>query len=255
MAEQCLHLHGVQQCRSEGVITTPAPGSTLSGSSVTFSWTAGTGATAYWLDVGIAAGWKPVLSIGEPGQCADHDGERTADRWQHGLCDSVLAGEWAVVSNAYTYTAFNLAAARGVLTTPTPGSTLTGSSVTFIWTAGAGASAYWLDVGMSPGGTSITIGEPGQCADHDGKWTAHQWQHGLRDSVLADRRAWSATPTPTRRSTGPRRRSSDAGSGLDSDGNAGRSTGRRAQARPATGWTLGFAGRQHDLPVWQPGAC
>ena len=31
-------------------------GSTLTGSNVTFTWSAGTGATAYWLDVGNAAG-------------------------------------------------------------------------------------------------------------------------------------------------------------------------------------------------------
>ena len=36
----------------EAVITSPAPGGTLSGSSVTFNWTAATGATAYWVYVG-----------------------------------------------------------------------------------------------------------------------------------------------------------------------------------------------------------
>ena len=38
------------------------------------------------------------------------------------------------------------------MTTPTPGSTLTSGTVTFNWTAGAGASAYWLDVGSTAGG-------------------------------------------------------------------------------------------------------
>ena len=40
----------------------------------------------------------------------------------------------------------------GVVQTPTPGSTLSGNTVTFTWSAGSGASAYWLDVGSSPGG-------------------------------------------------------------------------------------------------------
>ena len=93
-------------------MTSPVPSSTLTGSSVTFNWTAGPGATAYWLDIGNAAGREHSLSVGEPGHCADHDGEQTADRWQHGLCDSVLAGEWQWLNNAYTYTAFNSAAAR-----------------------------------------------------------------------------------------------------------------------------------------------
>ena len=63
---------------------------------------------------------------------------------------SLIGGVWQ--SNPYTYTAFSLAAAGGVLTTPTPGSTLTGSSVTFTWSAGTGATAYWLDVGSAAGG-------------------------------------------------------------------------------------------------------
>ncbi len=62
---------------------------------------------------------------------------------------ALIGGTW--VPNSYTYTAFN-GAASGVITTPVPGSTLSGSSVAFGWTAGAGASAYWLVVGSTAGG-------------------------------------------------------------------------------------------------------
>jgi hypothetical protein len=54
------------------VLTTPTPGTTLSGSSVTFDWTAGTtGATEYSLSVGSTgvgssniynSGWRDVTS-------------------------------------------------------------------------------------------------------------------------------------------------------------------------------------------------
>ena len=44
------------------VMTTPAPGSTLSGGSATFSWTAGTGADGYWLDVGTSGPGSGNLS-------------------------------------------------------------------------------------------------------------------------------------------------------------------------------------------------
>jgi hypothetical protein len=37
------------------------------------------------------------------------------------------------------------------MTSPTPSSTFTGSSVTFNWTAGSGTN-WWIDVGSSPGG-------------------------------------------------------------------------------------------------------
>jgi hypothetical protein len=54
-------------------------------------------------------------------------------------------------------------AAGGVSTTPTLGSTLTGS-VTFNWTASAGVSAYWLDVGSTLGGNQIyQSGDLGTC--------------------------------------------------------------------------------------------
>ena len=50
--------------------------------------------------------------------------------------------------NDYTYTSFN---ATATMTSPTPGSTLSDSSVTFNWSAGSGASQYWLEVGTSAG--------------------------------------------------------------------------------------------------------
>ena len=45
-------------------MTTPAPGSILSGGSATFSWTAATGAEAYWLDVGTSQG-SGAISAGQ----------------------------------------------------------------------------------------------------------------------------------------------------------------------------------------------
>ncbi len=62
-------------------------------------------------------------------------------------------GQW--LNNQYTYTAFSTSGGSiATLTSPTPnGSTLPGSSVTFIWAAGTDtASAYWIDVGSSAGG-------------------------------------------------------------------------------------------------------
>ena len=41
---------------SKAEMTIPASGATLSGASVTFTWSAGSGAVAYWLDVGSAQG-------------------------------------------------------------------------------------------------------------------------------------------------------------------------------------------------------
>ena len=46
------------RCRADprATLTSPAAGSTLTGSSATFTWTTGTGADGYWLDVGASVG-------------------------------------------------------------------------------------------------------------------------------------------------------------------------------------------------------
>lgn len=44
------------EMKSKPVLTSPPPGSTLRGSTATFSWTAGGGVTAYWLYVGTTLG-------------------------------------------------------------------------------------------------------------------------------------------------------------------------------------------------------
>jgi hypothetical protein len=135
-----------------GMLTTPTPGSTLSGSVVTFDWKAGSGATGYWLDIGSVAGGNQYYQSGNLGNVLTTtvSGLPTNGGTVYATLYSLINGSW--ISNAYTYTAFNSAAAGGVITTPAPGATLSGSSVTFIWTAGASATAYWLDVGNVPGG-------------------------------------------------------------------------------------------------------
>jgi hypothetical protein len=136
-------------------MTTPNPSSTLTGSTVTFGWTAGSSATAYWLDIGSSAGGNNIYSSGNLGNVLTKtvNGLPTNGSEIYVTLYSLILGTWT--PNAYTYTAFNAAAAAGVLTSPTPGTMLTsGSTVTFGWTAGAGASAYWMDIGSVPGGNN-----------------------------------------------------------------------------------------------------
>ena len=137
---------------TKGVITSPVPGSTLTGSSVVFTWNAGAGATAYWIDAGSAPGGNQYFQSGNLGNVLTTTVNNlpTDGSTVYVTLYSLVGGNW--LSNAYTYTAFNIAGGQGMLTTPTPGSQFTGSTVTFDWTAGAGASAYWLDAGSSPGG-------------------------------------------------------------------------------------------------------
>jgi hypothetical protein len=141
---------------AKGVITTPTPNSTLTGSSVAFSWTAGTGATSYWINAGNVAGGNQYFQSGALGNVLTKTvtGLPTDGSTVYITLYSLVSGNW--LSNGYTYTAFNVAGAAGVLTTPTPGSTLTSGTVTFDWTAGSGATSYWLDVGSTAGGNQYS---------------------------------------------------------------------------------------------------
>jgi hypothetical protein len=135
-----------------GQITTPTPGSTLTGSTVTFNWTAGSGSSAYWLDIGSTPGGNQYFQSGNLGNVltVTASGLPTDGSTVYVTLYSLVGGNW--VANGYTYTAFSSTGALGVMQTPTPGSTLSGNQATFTWSAGSGATAYWLDIGNVPGG-------------------------------------------------------------------------------------------------------
>ena len=131
----------------------PPNASSLLGNSVTFQWTGYLGATAYWLDVGKEPGGNEYYqsqSLSPSTYSATvnslpSDGSTVYATWYY-----LLNGSW--VSNEYSYTAFGAPSQRGVIVSPVPGTTLPGSSVTFTWTAGSGATAYWIDAGYTAGG-------------------------------------------------------------------------------------------------------
>ncbi len=139
------------------MMTSPTNTSTLTGSTVTFNWSAGASATNYWLDIGSSSGGNNYYSSGSLSTAILMEtvaGLPTNGSTVYATLYSKISGNW--VPNNYTYTAYNLAASEGVMSTPNPGSNLTNSTVTFTWTAGAGASAYWLDVGGTPGANNYS---------------------------------------------------------------------------------------------------
>jgi hypothetical protein len=122
---------------------------------VTFDWTAGAGASAYWLDVGSNPGGNNYYQSGNLGNVltATVNGLPTNGSTVYVTLYSLVGGQW--VANGYTYTALNAGSALAQMSSPTPGTTLSGYVQTFIWTAGSGATAYWLDVGSAPEGNDI----------------------------------------------------------------------------------------------------
>jgi hypothetical protein len=135
------------------VLTSPTPGSTFSGSGATFTWTPGTGVTEYDLFLGttgvgssnlynsghITATSAAVTGLPENGVTV------YARLW------SEIGGAWQTID--YTYIESGTPV-KAVLTTPAPGTALTGSSANFSWTAGGGVTMYALYLGTTGVGSS-----------------------------------------------------------------------------------------------------
>jgi sugar lactone lactonase YvrE len=130
-------------------MTSPAPGSTLPGGPVTFTWTPGNGATGYAL-------WAGTTGTGSGADNLYYSGEKAPAVTSLAVGGLPTNGETIYVrlityygsSSSfinYTYTA----ATAAVLTTPVPGSTLAGPSVTFSWSPAANATGYALWAGTS----------------------------------------------------------------------------------------------------------
>jgi serine protease len=139
---------------AKAVMTSPANGSTLPGSSATFSWSTGTNVSAYWLYVGTSAG---AFNLHDSGQLTTTSrtvsGLPTNGSTVHVQLWSKVAGSWEV--NNYSYTANAGGGAKAVMTSPANGSTLSGSSATFSWTTGTNVSAYWLYAGTTAGANNL----------------------------------------------------------------------------------------------------
>ena len=133
-------------------LTSPAPGSALTGASATFAWTAETGSGGYWLFLGTTGvGSKNLYDSGQQAATsAKFSNLPTNGETIYARVYAIYNG--TLVFNDYTYTAWMQ---PPVVTSPTPGSTLVGPSVTFTWTAitNPGNQGYWLFLGTTGAGS------------------------------------------------------------------------------------------------------
>jgi hypothetical protein len=139
---------------TQAALTTPTPGSKLTGTSVAFAWTPGNVATHFQLFVG-------TLGVGTSNLYNSNSVTATTetvsnlpnnDSEVYVRLFSYVNGAW--ISTDYTYTSAGTPT-QATLTTPTPGTTLTGSSVAFAWTPGNSAAHFELWVGTSVGSSNI----------------------------------------------------------------------------------------------------
>jgi hypothetical protein len=129
-------------------LTMPAPSSQLSGTSVNFTWTPGNTATLFQLFVGTTgvgshdvynSGPVKVDSEGVSGLPSNGETVYVRLYW-------LIGSTWSTAD--YTYKASG-SPAPAALTTPTPGTTLSGTSVSFSWNPGNTAKSFQLFVGTT----------------------------------------------------------------------------------------------------------
>src|SRR6202022_3701638 len=108
------------------LILSPVPGSTFTSSSVTFTWSAGSGATAYWLLVGSHPGASDIFSSGKLTVRSKTVNNVPVDgRTIYVQLYSFIGGSWASPPQNCTYKAFNPSATPTPTPTPTPAPTPT----------------------------------------------------------------------------------------------------------------------------------
>ena len=130
---------------------TPAPGSVLAGSSVTFTWNTGGAAQTYALLVGTTAGSYNIYTSGwTTATSKTVTGLPLTGGTIYVRLQTIVSGVQQNVN--YTYTAAGTPTPAAMVS-PAPSSQLTGTSQTFTWTAGIGVSSYGLLVGTNGPGT------------------------------------------------------------------------------------------------------
>jgi len=136
-------------------LTFPGSGATLDPTSQTFNWTAGSGVTSYWLDLGYGTNGVSAKNIYSSGAInattATVTGLPAFGVPIYATLYSYINGVWEPM--VYTFNSSGSPVAATMIS-PTSPSTLPSGSETFTWTTGGGVTAYWLNLGTSPTGAN-----------------------------------------------------------------------------------------------------
>jgi hypothetical protein len=135
-------------------LISPVPSSTLTASSESFTWSAGSGVSQYELYLSaIAPGDSDLYSSGHiKGTSATVSGIPINGETVYARLYSVIDG--ATLYNDYTFTTGSLAR----LISPMPGTALTATTELFKWTAGTGVTQYDLHLSaIAAGGYDLYV--------------------------------------------------------------------------------------------------
>lgn len=132
--------------RAVPILTTPADQAANVAARPTFRWTSVTGASAYYLYVGTTPGARDVVNTGEL-QAVSYQPAAAlpAARTLYARMHARTSGAWRFTETTFT------TAAEALITSPADGAVDVDTRQPLTWTTVAGAQAYFLYVGTTPG--------------------------------------------------------------------------------------------------------
>jgi hypothetical protein len=146
-AEQDVSVSGTETFTLPAV-TTPAPGTKLGSSSETFSWSPGS-ATSFQFRLGTVLGANDIYGSGKTSKTSESVSDVPTGVNVYARLYYTLDGGWQYLD--YNYPG---APTDPSLSIPTPGTTLSGSTVTFAWTPGS-ATTFKFQLGSYTGGNGL----------------------------------------------------------------------------------------------------
>lgn len=151
------------QTPSRAEITLPAPNSVLGGASVKVEWSAGVGVRRYYLFAGLWPGGNTLFSQDmELARSAVVSGLPVNGQTIYLRLWSLIGEEWVSFDGIYRASGSPGESAKAQLTSPAPGSALSGTSATFTWSAGVGATQYYFFAGLWQGGDTLASIDAGE---------------------------------------------------------------------------------------------
>ena len=146
-AEQAVAVSGTETF-TPPALTTPTPGATIGSSSATFTWNPGS-ATTFQFRLGTTLGSNNIYGSGQTNATSETVSGLPTAVTIYARLYYMLDNTWKPLDYTYPGTP-----AAPKLTTPTPGTTLSGSTVTFTWNPGS-YTTFQFRLGTTLGSNNI----------------------------------------------------------------------------------------------------
>jgi hypothetical protein len=142
----------------QAAMISPAAGTVFAAPSATFAWTAGSGATGYYLYLGTTGAGSHDITASA---LLTTTGVTIAGLPVNGK--AIYARLYTSINGALTYADYTYTAAtQATIISPAAGAVFTGPSVAFTWNAAAGSTAYYLQIGTTGVGSNNIYSSAGK---------------------------------------------------------------------------------------------